>query len=87
MIPDSHETCIKKYFHEEIYHWDYDCAGDETHDFLFEDGKAYRLEYNYWSEWYREDEENGLKHAYRIFEIKSDDAKVPSRKPRDWILP
>lgn len=84
---DVYQNSIINYFYAHIRHWDYDEGGDETHDFVFEDGKAFRLEYSYWSEWHhKDDEENGLKSEYFIKEISIDDANVPEKKiGRDWL--
>lgn len=83
----DYEDSIRKYFNDHIRIWDWDCAFDETHDFVFEDGKAFRLEYSGWSEWHHEDdEENGLKQTYYIEEISIDEAKVPEKTiGRDWL--
>lgn len=83
----THEAAIKKYFYDRIKAWDWDCAFDETHDFVFEDGKAFRLEYSGWSEWHHENEdENGLKDEWYIEEISIVDANVPEKKiGRDWL--
>lgn len=84
---DVYRSSIIKYFYDEIKRWDWDVCGDETHDFVFEDGKAFRLEYSWWSEWFHDDEEeNGLKDEYYIEEISLEDAKVPEKKiGRDWL--
>jgi hypothetical protein len=83
---DDHIKTIRSYYMKHIHHWDYDCGEDEEHDFLFDDGTAYRLYYSYWSEWHHEDEEeNGLKDSYHIEEIKAENAKVPCKKQRDWL--
>lgn len=84
---DVYKNSIKKYFYAHIKLWDYDVCGNETHDFVFEDGKAFRLEYSWWAEWYHEDDdENGLKSEYHIEEISIDEANVPEKKlGRDWL--
>lgn len=82
----NHRESIVKYFNQNIKIWDWDVCGDETHNFVFEDGKAFRLEYEWWSEWYHDDdEENGLKDEYHIQEIDIDEANVPSKVQRDWL--
>lgn len=86
--PDKdHKNSVKQYFYGKIKLWDWDICGDETHDFVFEDGKAFRLGYSWWSEWFHEDEEeNGLKDEYYIEEISIDEADVPEKKiGRDWL--
>lgn len=81
----NHMKSIQKYFDKHIRMYDADNCGFETHDFLFEDGKAFRLEYSYWIENSNEDDElNGLRDEYTIEEISSDDAKVPNKIDRDW---
>jgi hypothetical protein len=83
----GHKDSIWQYFHDNIRLWDYDEGGSETHDFVFEDGKAFRLEYEYWSEWYHaDDDKNGLKHDVFITEISIDEADVPEKRiGRDWL--
>lgn len=78
---------VYKHFYDHIKHYDYDSGDDEIHDFVFEDGKAFRLVYDYWSEWYHEDDdENGLKYDIRIEEISIEEANVPEKKiERDWL--
>ena len=84
---ETHKDCIWNYFKKHIKVWDWDNAFDEEHDFLFEDGKAFRLYYSGWSEWHHEDdEENGLKDDVYIEEISNDEAKVPCKNSkRDWL--
>jgi hypothetical protein len=84
---EDHRLAIISYFYEEIKLWDWDICGDQTHDFVFDDGKAYRLEYSWWSEWHHKDEEeNGLKDEYTIEKIDIEEANVPEKKTkRDWI--
>lgn len=82
----DHQDAIRKYFYRNIKLYDWDVCGDETHDFLFDDDKAFRLEYSWWSEWNHDnDEENGLKDEYYITEIDPSEAKVPTGKSRDWL--
>lgn len=82
----THEDCIVRYFYQNIKLYDWDTCGDETYDFLFDDGRAFRLEYSWWSEWHHEDEELiGLRDEYYINEIASSEANVPTEKARDWI--
>lgn len=86
--PDKNqEESIKKYFYDNIKCWDWDYCFDETHDFVFEDGSAFRLEYSGWSEWHHEDDEkNGLKDEWHIEKISIDDANVPEKTmKRDWL--
>lgn len=81
-----YKRSIVKYFYDKIKLWDFDICGDETHDFVFEDGKAFRLEYSWWAEWYHDDDdENGLKDEYHIEEITLEEANVPEKKERDWL--
>lgn len=86
-LEDVYKSSITKYFYENIKLWDWDICGDRTEDFVFEDGKAFRLNYSWWSEWHHEDdEENGLKDEYYIEEISLEEANVPEKKIwRDWI--
>lgn len=83
----NHIDSVYEYIDNNIRRWDWDVCGDETHDFVFEDGKAFRLEYSWWSEWYHEDdEENGLKDSVYVEEISLEEANVPEKKPgRDWL--
>lgn len=84
---DVYTNSIKKYFYDHIRIYDWDECGNENHDFVFEDGKSFRLEYSWWSEWYHDDDEkNGLKQEYYIEEISIDEANVPEKKiGRDWL--
>jgi hypothetical protein len=84
---DDHKKSIWKYFKKNIKLYDWDSAGNETHDFVFEDGKAYRLEYSWWSEWYHEDDDrNGPRDKVNITEISIDDANVMNKYTvRDWL--
>jgi hypothetical protein len=84
---EDHRDSIWKYFGNHIKLWDWDEAGSEIHDFVFEDDKAFRLLYSWWSEWYHEDDEqNGLKDEVFIEEISIDEAKVPDKNiGRDWL--
>jgi hypothetical protein len=84
---DVYQNSISNYFYAHIRHWDYDSGGSETHDFVFEDGKSFRVVYDYWAEWYHEDDDdNGLKFEFYIEEISIDDANVPEKKiGRDWL--
>jgi hypothetical protein len=83
----EHEDSIREYFWKNIKCWDWDFAFDEEHDFVFDDGRAFRLYYSGWAEWYHEnDDDNGIKDEWWIEEIKLEDAKVPEKNPgRDWI--
>jgi hypothetical protein len=86
--PDTiYKNAILTYFRNNIRLYDFDQAGDETHDFVFEDGKAFCLEYSWWSEWHHEDEEqNGIRDKYYIEEIALEDAQVPEKTMRrDWL--
>lgn len=83
----NHEKSIKKYFNGHIRVQDTDNCEFETHDFLFEDGKTFRLEYSYWIDQSNEDEDlNGFYDEYTIKEISADDADVPNKKDRDFIV-
>jgi hypothetical protein len=83
---DVYRSSIMEYYYDHIKCWDFDICGSETHDFVFEDGKAFRLEYSWWAEWYHDnDEENGLKDEYYIEEITLEEANVSEKKIRDWL--
>lgn len=83
---DVYKTSIMKYFHDHIYLWDFDFCGNETHDFVFEDGKAFRLEYSWWRDDWAPEDESCLKHEHYIEEISIDAANVPEKKiGRDWL--
>lgn len=86
----DHDDSILKYFHENIETYNADSAGYETHDFVFEDGKAFRLEYERYLNIYNEVDEFGEEPylIYNIFieEINLEEADVPEKKcERDWI--
>lgn len=83
---DVYQSSIIKYFNECIRHWDFDFAGNETHDFVFEDGKAFRLEYSWWRDDWADEDESCLKDEFYIEEIDMEQANVPEKKiRRDWL--
>lgn len=83
----NHEKSIEKYFNRQIRVHDTDNCEFETHDFVFGDGKAFRLEYSYWIDHSNEDEDlNGFYDEYTIEEISVDNADVPNKKDRDFIV-
>ena len=87
----DHDKSINQYFEKKIQIYDADTCGDETHDFVFEDGKAFRLEYSWYLNEYKEVDSYGEElpwviDEYYIEEISIDDANVPEKKPgRDWL--
>lgn len=85
--PDkNHIDSIYAYFDKNIRIWDWDVCGDETHDFVFDDGKAFRLEYAWWTDYWAEEDESRMKTEVRVDEILLDDANVPEKKPeRNWL--
>jgi hypothetical protein len=84
---EDHEDSIWKYFKDNTKCWDWDACFDEEHDFVFQDGKAFRLYYSGWSEWHHEDDEkNGLQDEVTIEEISLDEANVPEKHmERNWL--
>lgn len=77
---------VYAYFDKNIQRWDWDVCGDETHDFVFEDGKAFRLEYTWWTDMWAGEDEDRMKNEVHVEEISIDDANVPEKKPgRDWL--
>ena len=80
----DHDDSILKYFRENIKIYDADNAGYETHDFVFEDGKAFRLEYERYLNIYNEVDEFGeepyLIDNIFIEEISLEEADVPEKK-------
>jgi|AntAceMinimDraft_11_1070367.scaffolds.fasta_scaffold186545_2 hypothetical protein len=83
---EDHKDSIWKYFYDKIELLDFDVCGNETHDFVFEDGKAYRLEYAWWRDDWAEEDESCLKNEVYIEEISIDAANVPDRNiGRDWL--
>lgn len=85
--PDkNHIDSIYEYFDHNIRIWDWDVAGDETHDFVFEDGKAFRLEYSWWTDMWAGEDEDHMKNEVNVEEISIDEANVPEKKiGRDWL--
>jgi hypothetical protein len=88
----DHLSSIEKYFEKNIEVYDADNAGDETCDFVFSDGKAFRLEYSWYLNVYREiDDETGEEYPWVIGEhtvkdITLDEANVLGKKAeRDWL--
>jgi hypothetical protein len=83
---DIYQSSIIKYFYNHIKVWDFDVCGDGTHDFVFEDGKAFRLEYSWWRDDYVEEDESCLKDEYYIEEITLNEANVLEKTMRrDWL--
>jgi hypothetical protein len=85
--PDkSHIDSIYAYFEDNIQIWDWDVCGDETHDFVFEDGKAFRLEYHWWTDMWAEEDESRMKTEVQVEEIPIEEANVREKKSgRDWL--
>ena len=88
----DHMKSIDKYFRDYIEIYDADNAGDETCDFVFADGKAFRLEYSWYLNIYREtDNETGEEYPWvmrehTVKEINLDEANVLDKKvERDWL--
>lgn len=85
--PDkNHIDSVYEYFDRKIQKWDWDVAGDETHDFVFEDGKAFRLEYSWWTDIWAGEDEDRMKNEVNVEEISIDEANVREKKiGRDWL--
>jgi len=85
----SHKDSIMGYFEDKVRVWDADICGDVKIDFVFEDGKAYRLDYSWWCNEFGEEDEYGEKpwimDEYFIEEISIDDADVKEKRERDWL--
>jgi hypothetical protein len=85
----GYQESIKKYFEKNVRVYDADTCGDITIDFLFEDGKSFRLNYSWWCNIQGEKDEYGditwIQDEYTIEEIDPNTANVPNRKNRDWI--
>ena len=82
----SYENIVYNHFSKHIRAYDADECGNETHDFLFSDGKAFRLEYSWWIDWHNEDPElNGFQDEYTITPISPNEANVPTKTERDYI--
>lgn len=81
---------IEKYFDENIKIWDADTCGDETVDFLFEDGSSYRLEYSWYLNVYREVDDEGEELPWVIDSVSIEEISVEAntvidKKMRDWL--
>ena len=87
----DHEKSITKYFEDRVRIYDADTCGDETHDFVFEDGKAFRLTYSWYLNSSRDVDEYGEElpwviDEHDISEISIEEADVPEKKiGRDWL--
>lgn len=86
----DHMDSILQYLWDHVKVFDADMCGDTTVDFVFEDGKAYRLEYSWWIDNYQTLDEYGegswIGDDWEIEEISIDDAHVPEKQiGRDWI--
>jgi hypothetical protein len=82
----DHKEIVELHFYRHIKLWDFDICGDQTHDFVFDDGKAFRLEYSWWRDDWADEDECCLKHEFYIEEITIEEANVLEKKmERDWI--
>jgi len=87
----NHVESIDKYFYDKVQIYDADTCGDETHDFVFEDGKAFRLSYSWYLNASGEMDDDGEELPWVIDErdvqeIDIADANVPDKKVgRDWL--
>lgn len=87
----DHIESIDKYFQDKVRIYDADTCGDETHDFVFEDGKAFRLEYSWYLNAGGEVDDDGEELPWVIYEsriipIAIADANVLDKKVgRDWL--
>ena len=82
----DHEKSIQKYLDTQIRVYDADMCGDEVVEFVFEDGKSFKLEYSWWIDEFNEDPElRGLQDAVYIDEIEINKLKEVDTKERDWI--
>ena len=88
----GHQESIIRYLNEKIRIWDADTAGDVECDFLFEDGQAFRLRYEWSLNVFGEvdpgtgEECPWVMDDYYIEPIDAEQAQVPDRVPgRIWI--
>lgn len=85
----DHKSIILNYFNKYIRIYDFDNCGEEIHDFVFDDGTAYRLTYSWWRDWYsRDPDDDGCQdhHDYTIEPISVEEADVIDKTPgRDWL--
>lgn len=78
----SEKECINEYFLDEIKVYDADLCGNIWVEFVFDNGRAYLLEYSWWIEY---DPEWDLCEEKIIKEIPLSDVKKCQTKYRDWI--
>ena len=80
---------INSYFEARIKVYDADICGDQTHDFLFSNGKAYRLEYSWYCNTAEEKDDWGevpwIIDEVHVAEITKAKANVPDKSNRDWL--
>jgi hypothetical protein len=85
----DHQESMERYFQDHIVVHYADSAGYEIVDFLFEDGKAFRLEYEWSLNVFEEkdvwgDEPWILDYKW-IEDIDPSKANILSKTPRDWL--
>ena len=83
----GHKESILKVLKDKIKVWDADAAGYSTVDFVFEDGKSFRLEYSWWCNEFPENEDDPwILDEYDIKEIDISQANaIGKTSGRDWI--
>lgn len=82
----DHKASINKYFDKHIRIYDADICGDKTVEFVFEDGKTFKLEYSWWIDEFNENPElRGLQDEIYLVEIESKELKEVKPLMRDWI--
>lgn len=79
----NHKKVIDEFFQDKIRVWDADICGEETIDFLFDDGKAFRLEYSWWIE---PNSDDWLHDHVEVHEIDAKEANVPTKINRDFLV-
>lgn len=74
------EASVEKFFYDHVKMYDADSCDDIVIEFVFENGKAYKLDYSYWIDY-----ENGLEDEKFITEIPIDDVTMEYKTYRDWM--
>lgn len=79
------EKSIRRYWDREIKILDADTAGYTETDFLFDNGKCYRLYYEWYLNFDHGEDESFIQDTYYIERINVKDADLPAIVERDYL--
>lgn len=79
----DHEKVMGKYHRDELYTYDADTCDNGDVFFVFDDGKAFKMEWSYWMDY---DPEWEIHNEWHSEEIDITDTPLWMHKERDWLL-